>query len=133
MTPLAGRGVTPFFGMFLTGIPGGLLCVLMAAVWAFSAWSLYKLRPIGWWVIIIAICCVMLSSSMTFLIHDPIEMYRLMGYPESQIAQIEKVGFPAGKGFVGMFLIWLIPLLGYLFYIRKYIFRKDATNQPFAT
>jgi len=39
---IAGHGVMPFFGMFLTGLPGTLF-VWSRALWAYAAWLLYQL------------------------------------------------------------------------------------------
>lgn len=65
-SPIASRGVTPFFGTFLTGIPGTMLCVAVAAIWSYAALSLYKLEQRGWWLILIAYCVWMASYLLTF-------------------------------------------------------------------
>ena len=36
--PLTGHGVMPFFGMFLSGLPGALFCLVIAAIWGYAAW-----------------------------------------------------------------------------------------------
>ncbi len=92
MMPLAYHGVMPFFGSFLTGIPGTLLCLLVAAVWAYAAWLVYHLKPQGWWLILVALVVFMVSSLLTFARHDVLEMYQLMGYPQAQIDQMQKTG-----------------------------------------
>jgi len=125
ITPVVGHGVMPFFGTFLSGISGGIFCLVMSCVWGYAAWALYKLKPQGWWIIFIAIIAILTSTVITFSTHDPIEMYRLMGYPEEQIAQIKKVGLLAGRSFGWLCVIWIVPLLGYLWFIRKFIFRKS--------
>ena len=101
--PIAGHGVMPFFGIFLTGVPGSMLCLAIAAVWSYAAWSLYKLDPRGWWVILIALCVFMTSAFVTYARHDMMEMYRLMGYPEAQIEQIQKSGL-----LIGNHMMWLM-------------------------
>ena len=35
--PITGRCVMPFFGTFLTGIPGALFCLAVAALWIYAA------------------------------------------------------------------------------------------------
>jgi hypothetical protein len=124
ITPIIGRGVVPFFGMFLTGVPGGIFCLIMACVWGYAAWALYKLNRTAWWIIFIAMCVMMLSTVLTFSTHDLTEMYHLMGYPESQIAQIEKSGLLAGNRLIWLSAMWMLPFLGYLVFIRKFVFRK---------
>ena len=68
--PLAGHGVMPFFGMFLTDLAGALFCLLIAGIWSYASWSLYQLKPHGWWLILIAMCVFMLSGLLTFAQHD---------------------------------------------------------------
>jgi hypothetical protein len=60
--PLTGHCVMPFFGMFLTGLPGALLCLAIAVIWGYSGWSLFKLESRGWWLILIALCVSMVSG-----------------------------------------------------------------------
>ncbi|MGP8202112.1 MAG: hypothetical protein ACLQU4_21705 [Limisphaerales bacterium] len=123
--PIVGHGVMPFFGIFLSGIPGSLFCLVIAAIWSYAGWSLYKLEQRGWWVILIAACLVMASSILTFARHDLTEMYHLMGYPEAQIEQIQKMGFLTGN-YMGWFMsLCMLPFLGYLLFIKKYLRRHS--------
>jgi hypothetical protein len=122
--PVAGHGVMPFFGIFLTGLPGTMLCLAIAAIWSYAAWSLYKLEPRGWWLILIAMCVVMASALVTFARHDIMEMYRLMGYPEAQIEQMQKVSLLTGNGMGWMTSCFMVPFLGYLLFIKKYLRRQ---------
>lgn len=124
VTPLVSHGVMPFFGMFLTGVPGTLFCLAVAAIWGYAAWSLYKLERRGWWLIVIAFCVFMVSSILTFALHDISEMYRLMGFPEPQIKQIQEAGFLVGNRMAWMMAFFSLPFLGYLLFIKKFLVRK---------
>jgi hypothetical protein len=121
--PVADHGVMPFFGIFLTGTPGAMFCLATAALWSYAAWSLYKLEPRGWWIILIALCVFMASSLLTFARHDMLEMYRLMGYPEAQIEQMQKTGLLTGNRMSWMMSLCMLPFLGYLLFIRKFLRR----------
>jgi hypothetical protein len=123
--PIAGHGVMPFFGMFLTGVPGTMLCLAIAALWSYAAWLLYKLEPRGWWLILIALCVFMASALLTFARHDMLEMYRLMDYPEAQIEQIRKSGLLIGNRMNWLMAFSVLPFLGYLLFIKKYLRRKS--------
>ncbi|MFZ0829388.1 MAG: hypothetical protein WAO02_18415 [Verrucomicrobiia bacterium] len=118
--PLAGHAVMPFFGMFLTGLPGTLFCLAVAALWGYAAWRLYKLDVRGWWLILIALCVFMVSTLVTFAQHDMLEMYRLMGYPEAQITQIQNTGLLVGNHMCWLMSFSLLPFLGYLFFVKKF-------------
>ena len=117
--PLTTRGVLPFFGMFLTGITGSLLCLIFAAVWCGSAWLIYKLDLRGWWLLMIAACLFGVSTALTYSMHDVTEAYHLMGYPEAQIEQIKQAGM-GGNTMVWFSSFCMLPLLGYLLFIKRY-------------
>ncbi len=123
--PIAGHGVMPFFGMFLTGAPGTLFCLAIAAIWSYTAWSLYKLEQLGWWLILIALCVFMASALLTYARHDMIEMYQLMGYPEAQIEQIKKSGLLVGNRMTWLMAFLMLPFLGYLLVIKKFLRSKS--------
>jgi len=123
--PLAGHCVMPFFGMFLTGLPGTLFCLAIAALWSYAAWRLYKLDARGWWLILIALCVFMASALMTFAQHDMMEMYRLMGYPEAQIEQMQKTGLLVGNRMTWLMSLSVLPFLAYLFFVKKFLPRKS--------
>jgi len=123
LMPVMGHAVMPFFGMFLTGIPGALFCLALAALWGYAGWSLYKLEQRGWWLALIALCLIMVSSLVTFAGHDMMEMYRLMDYPEAQLEQIQKSGLLMGSHMLWMMSLSMLPFLGYLLFLRRYLRR----------
>jgi hypothetical protein len=118
----------PFFGMFLTGLPAALVCLAIAAIWAYAAWLLYRLDSRGWWLTLIAICLFMASSMLTFAQHDMMEMYRLMGYPDSQIQQIQQTGLMVDNNMNWWMALSMLPFLGYLFFIKRYF--PSIRRQP---
>jgi hypothetical protein len=121
LMPIIGHGVMPFFGMFLTGLPGSLFCLAIAAIWGYAAWLLYHLDVRGWWLILIALVVVMVSGVVTYAHHDIIEMYQLMGYPQAQIDQIQKMGLLTGNHMTWIMSLTMLPFLGYLVFIKKYL------------
>jgi hypothetical protein len=123
--PIAGHGVMPFFGIFLTGVPGTMLCLAIAALWSYAAWLLYKLDQRGWWLVLITLCVFMASALLTFARHDMLEMYHLMGYPEAQIEQIQKSGLLIGNRMTWLMAFSVLPFLGYLLFIKKFLRRKS--------
>jgi hypothetical protein len=121
--PFACGGIFPFFGTFLSGNAGTMAYILLAVVWIYAAWSVFKLELRGWWLIVIAICLFSISNVLTYSYHDIREMYQLMGYPEKQIAIIEQLGLFNRKTMIWWCLIWTVPFFAYLFFIRRY-FRR---------
>jgi hypothetical protein len=124
LMPIASHGVMPFFGLLLTGLPGTLLCLAIAALWIFAAGLLYKLDVRGWWLIFIVMAAFMASALLTFAHHDILEMYQLMGYSEAQIELMKKSGLLEGNRMNWLMSLSVVPFLGYLLFIKKYLGRK---------
>jgi hypothetical protein len=118
--PLAYGGVFPFFGRFLSGSIGTLVWALIALSWLYAAWLLFKLQLRGWWIVLVIVFLLSISSVLTYLRHDITEMYRLMGYPEKQIAMIEQLGVFKGNLMAWSCLIFAGPFIAYLLFIRRY-------------
>jgi hypothetical protein len=119
--PLMGHhAVMPFFGMFVTGLPGALVCLFIAAVWGVAGWWLYRLEVRGWWLILIAMVLFMVSGLLTYAHHDIIEMYQLQGLPQAQIDQMQKTGLLTGNRMGWFTALGSLPFLGYLLFIKKY-------------
>jgi hypothetical protein len=125
LMPVVGHGVMPFFGTFVSGLPGTLVCLAVAAVWGYAAWLLYRLDVRGWWLIMIALVVFLASSLLTYARHDVLEMYHLMGYPEAQIEQIQKTGLLTGNRMILLMLFSFLPFLGFLCFIKKYLHGKS--------
>ncbi len=124
VTAMVGHGVTPFFGMFLTGVQGSIFQVFMAGIWAAAAWWLYKLDPRGWWLQLVTMCLFMASAAITFGAHDMADMYRLMGYSDGQLEQLQKSGLLAGNFMWGAMACSMLLYLGFLLYIKKFFCRR---------
>lgn len=120
LMPISAHGVMPFFGMFLSGLPGSLLCLVLAVVWGYTAWLLYKLDVRGWWLVLIALLVVFVSTVLTYARHDLLEAYQLMGYSQAQIDQLQKTGLLTGHRIAWMMVLWMVPWLGYILFIKKY-------------
>ncbi|HLP78029.1 MAG TPA: hypothetical protein VK327_14055 [Candidatus Paceibacterota bacterium] len=121
LMPLTGQAVMPFFGMFITGFPAALFCLVVAAVWGMSGWWLYRLDARGWWLILAAMILFMVSALLTYAHHDIREMYQLQGLPQAQIDQIEKMGLLTGNRMGWFTALFSLPFLGYLLFIKKYL------------
>ena len=120
LMPVMGHGVMPFFGIFLTGVPGALFCLLVAAIWGYGAWLVYHLKSQGWWLILVALAVFLVSGLVTFARHDMLEIYQLMGFPQAQIDQIQKTGLLTGNRMGWFTAFSAVPFLGYLLFVKKY-------------
>ena len=111
----------PFFGMLVSGIAARGVYLAMGAIWLGAAWLLYRLDSRGWWLALAGCIAFALSSVITYSQHDMIEMYRLMHYPDAQLAQIEKSGLLKGNTMAYVTPLFMVPLIGYMAYVKKYL------------
>ncbi len=120
LMPLAFHGMVPFFGVFLSGVPGSLIYVAFAAVMAYCAWAVYRLDPKGWWVTLISFTLLLVSGVISYLQNDLMEMYRQMGFPEQQAEQMQQIAAVSRP----IMIIWSLfieaLLVGSLLYVKKH-------------
>jgi len=122
--PLTGMWVMPLFGMLLTGYPAGVVCLLFAAIMAVVGWLTYRVDIRGWWTIVIFMILACISGIITFSLHNMIEIYQLMHYPQAQIDQLQKLGLFNGHAFVWVMILTMVPVFGYLLFVRRYFVAK---------
>jgi hypothetical protein len=121
LLPLTGHAAMPLFGAFVTGLPAGMFCLVIAAVWGVAGWWLYRLDARGWWLILVAMVLFAVSALLTYAHHDIIEMYQLQGLPPAQIDQMQKMGLFTGNRMGWFTALFTLPFLGYLLFIKKYL------------
>lgn len=125
--PFLYKGVLPFFGVFLSGLSGSVACLAIAASWGFAAWSVYRLQLAGWWIMLVGTFLFGVSGFVTYMRHDLIEVYRLMGYPETQIAQLQQLNVFHGPTLAWSTLAFTMPVVIYLLFIRRFFTRPAAS------
>jgi MFS family permease len=109
----------PFFGVILSGISGAIVALVMASLLGYVAWGTYKLDMKAWWCALVVNVGWFLSSFITFSRVDMLTFYEQMGFPEQQLEIMKQYSMPWGyMSFI--FGIWVIVILAYLLYIRKY-------------
>ena len=124
--PIGYNGAIPLFGKVITGLPGMLIYALFAAVLGYVAWGLYRLRSQAWWVLFIAMLLLAISNAITFAKVDLVAIYAQMGFPQQQVEQIEKMNLFGKTQMIIWTTAFMIPILGYLLFIRKYLRRTSA-------
>jgi hypothetical protein len=122
--PFAFHGIFPLFGTFLFGWPGIIVYMVLTVLWMYTAWALYRLDRRGWWVLFVVMTTLSVSAFITYSRHDLIEIYRIAGYSEAQLTQLQRVNVLNGAYISWISLICTVPFLLYLLYIRKF-FRRD--------
>ena len=117
---LAGMAVLPVFGQLIAGPVATTVSVLLGVAWAWAAWAIYRRRLAAWWFIVGMMTVFGVSCVITFLRVDPLELYRMMHYPEQQVEQIRRLGLMTPSvmawGMAGGAVLWL----GFLLWVRRY-------------
>ncbi|MEY2584483.1 MAG: hypothetical protein QOD80_509 [Verrucomicrobiota bacterium] len=126
--PFFYKGIVPFFGVFLSGITGSAVCVAIALLWGYAARAAYRLELAGWWIMLVGTILFAVSGFVTYMRHDLMEVYRLMGYPEAQIAQLQQLNVFHGPMLAWSTLAFAMPLVVYLLFIRRFFTRPAASE-----
>jgi hypothetical protein len=107
----------PLFGVVLTGAGGAILWILVLAVCVALAVGTCRRAPWAWWTGMALALAAALSSILTVLRHDLVDIMVLMELPEEQVSMIAELGMPDGwpmaliTGFVwGTFVAYLMTL-----------------------
>ena len=121
------HGIFPLFGRFVSGRSGAALTVGAAALTAYCARAVYRLDVRGWWILLVASAVGAVSSTLTLARADPLEMYRLMGYPAEELTQIQPFLDPFARILVPLMAVNGLLWCGYLLHMRKY-YRRDRSG-----
>lgn len=122
---LVGMTALPFFGLILTGWPGRVLCVFMAAIWGWLAWDLYLLRMRGWWLTVVFFFLYMVSAVITFSFHNLTDLYAAMHISTKETAIFENSSIMS-IAMIASPIFFTLLLFGYLVYIRKFFIKAEA-------
>jgi hypothetical protein len=120
------KGVVPIFGTFVAGPLGAALYILVALLFGYSVWALYKLRWSAWWIVVVTMSLFSVSAFITYSRHDISELYILMGYSEQELAMIRQFTFLKGNTMAWYSLGGMAPFLGYMLYLRRFFPRETS-------
>ena len=124
------HGVAPWFGQLLSGTTATIFYLGLAVVWTYCAWALYRLDRRGWWVMVVAMVLFSVSNVLTYSRHDLGEIYAAMGYSSAQLKAMEGWSFLSGRTMVWSSVIFVVPFLSYLLYIRKFFPDRARRIEP---
>jgi hypothetical protein len=121
LASLSNHGVLPLFGGFVRGWVSMVLCLLLAGLLGWTGWRIYRRDAMAWWVLLGLITLGGTSNFMTVSRHNSAELYRNMGYSEGQVAQIATTGITDGSLMLWLSVGTLIPLFGYLLWVKRHV------------
>lgn len=112
--------VIPFFGRYLSGVPGALVWLCMTALLGALTRGLYKLRIWAWWALLALIPLGGLSAGVTMAGTDLSTMYEMMGIATEQVEAILDTGLLQGPGMAIYMSVASAVTLGYIVFTRRY-------------
>ncbi|MEO8204932.1 MAG: hypothetical protein ABI615_02035 [Chthoniobacterales bacterium] len=126
LMPFAYGGVLPFFGMILSGVPGGIIYIILAIVFFYCSYAFYRLDLKGWWIKVIILILFGISNALTYTRHSMTEMAAIMyrDLPADQLKIIQDSTWMNNNTMVWMGTVNVLVMLGYLLYIRKFFPKK---------
>ena len=118
--PFTGMAVIPLFGILMDGLPAGVMMFALALGFLWIARSWYRAQLKGWWILFTVVVLLGASNLITFTQVDLAELYQKMGYTQQLIDTIRSQGMMNGNFVVWMSLLWMVPALSYLFWVKRY-------------
>ncbi len=112
--------VIPFFGTILSGIPGAIVIFVLILLLAYIARGTYKLDIKAWWCVLLVNIVWFLSTIITFSLVSMQTFYEKMNLPEQQLERMKQFSIPWGHAIGLSSGLWVILVLAYLMYIRRY-------------
>lgn len=112
--------IIPFFGVFLTGIPAILGCIIIIAICVTAALGLYRLDRRAWWLLVVTMALLFLSNAVTYWFHSLREFYQLMGYSEQQLRPVQNPAALKSHAMAWISLAIALPTIGYILFIGRY-------------
>jgi len=115
----------PFFGRYLTGLPGALAFVVIAALDVYIAVSFFRMKVAGWWVAVLTVLVRLSSAAITFARGNLFQAYSRMGWSQAEIDRLQRNPLFRGGVFLWWSLGFMVVYLGFLLWTKRY-FPVDA-------
>ena len=110
----------PFFGHVLNGWAGAAVAIIAALVFGYLARGMYRLRKPAWWVGIVVGSAWAISSALTFLRANTVDLFGGMDLPAEQLEMMQELYSAQNTGFVLYSHAWFVLFIGYMLYVKKY-------------
>ncbi len=128
---LGGSRGFPFFGTVVTGGSRLLLMLLFAALFLYLARGFYLLRIPAWWLALALLVVGLASNLVTFWGTNMGDTYLKMGIDPRAAALAGQ--FSSTPAFKWLTLIWTVPWLLWVLYVRRYFGPRKAEAAPVLT
>lgn len=119
------RWTIPFFGFILSGMPGAVVVLIYAILFAYAAWGTYKLQIKAWWCGFLLTIISWASMGITFSRVSLLEFYEQMNVPKENLDMMKELGMFQGPTHLLLWGIAIIGFVGFILYTKKY-FKTSA-------
>ena len=110
----------PFFGFILSGTSGAVVVLVSVLLLGFVTRGLYRLSINAWWCAVCLILTWGVSTGITFSRVSLMEFYEKMHFPAQQLEMMKQLGLPQASWMVLFCGLWVVIVLAYLLYIKRY-------------
>jgi hypothetical protein len=110
----------PFFGRYLTGLPGAAAFLVFAVFDAYVALAFYRLKVAGWWVAVIFMVFRLASSALTIGRGNLLVAYAKMGWSHEQLEALSLNPMFRGNAILWWSLTFMVIYLGFLLWVKRY-------------
>lgn len=83
--PAVANGVMMFFGTILSGWTGSMVYWILAALWLYAAWAVYRVQLAGWWITFVSYLLFLLFFYIHRVTHRSLRNVRKNGIHRSTI------------------------------------------------
>ncbi len=120
--PLLGlyRWTTHFFGVVLSGIPGAIIVLIYAVLFAYAAWGTYKLQGKAWWCGFLATVASDVSVVITYSRVSVAEFYQKMGLPQERLEIMQRLDLFHDPRVLLLWGLVIIGFLGFMIYTKRF-------------
>lgn len=121
--------VFPLFGLVATGGVGAGFWLIVLVVCAALAIGTCRRAPWAWWGGVALTVVVVLSSSVTLLRYDLLDLVALLELPDDEVARMALLAVPEGWPLVMINLVVWGTFVAYLWSLRGLFTRSSADDE----
>ena len=129
--PLTGFAFYAWLSTSVSAIVAGVLCVIGAlvlmAMYGYVAWGTYRLRIAAWWAAVAVFILWAVLAGIMFSRMSLMDFYAKAGFTPQQLDTIRS-SIPSQSSMLVFSSLWLIAVLGYLVYTRRFFTQGNAAQ-----
>jgi hypothetical protein len=110
----------PFFGRYLTGLPGAAGMILLGTLDVYLAIALFRLNAAAWWIATVSTAVRLLSLSLTFGRADLLQAYSKIGWSDEQLRVMKTNPIFHSHVILWWGLFSMCVFFGYLLWLKRY-------------